>query len=290
VSTHAQTGLHADYVQRFLFENLDIRGRVVSLTGEWMKMVAGRDYPARIVSLLGRTAALVVLMGANQKGARRITLQLQGEGPVTLLVADCTSAMRLRGMARAKGELDPAATDRALLGKGRMALTLEDDATGQTYQSLVPLEGEGLDEIFGHYLAQSEQGEAFILLHADEQSASAILLEKLPGADAKDADGWNRVTRLAATLAPGEAATVSAADLLVRLFHEELLRVYPLHEVVYHCPRDEEKVADMLRSLGRAEVDSILAEQGEVKIVNEMCNHEYRFDAAAVARMFEKIN
>ena len=96
-----------------------------------------------------------------------------------------------------------------------------------------------------------------------------------PGDDLRLVD-WNAYARL--------------ETLLVRLFHEELLRVYPLHAVVYHCPRDEEKVADMLRSLGRAEVESILAEQGEVKIVNEMCNHEYRFDAAAVARMFEKIN
>ncbi len=158
--------------------------------------------------------------------------------------------------------------------------------TGQIYQSLVPLQGDTLSEIFEHYLAQSEQLPSFVRLFADAESVCGLLLEKLPKADERDADGWNRMTQFAATLTLAETRDVQPYDLLTRLFPEELLRVYKLDPVEYYCPYDVDKVKDMLRSLGRAEVDSILAEKGEVLIRNEMCNHEYRFDAAAVAQMF----
>jgi molecular chaperone Hsp33 len=79
---------------------------------------------------------------------------------------------------------------------------------------------------------------------------------------------------------------VQPYDLLTRVFPEELMRVFRLYAVEYHCPYDEGKVKDMLRGLGRREVEAILAEQGEVIIRNEMCNHEYRFDARAIAELF----
>jgi len=274
----------ADYVQRFLFENLDVRGRLVCLSGAWREMAQGRGYPANVAALLGRSTALAVLLGANQKDSSRVTLQLSGSGPVTLLVADCTAGLRIRGMAQFGA--GAAASERALLGDGRLALTLEDAATGRTYQSLVPLEGETLAGIFAHYLAQSEQLPAFLTLHADGHAACGLLLEKLPDADQRDADGWNRVTQLAATLRLEDSLGAQPYDLLTRLFPEELLRVFRIAPVEYHCPRDEEKVRSVLRGLGRAEVDAILAEHGEVVVKNEMCNHEYRFDRVAVERMF----
>jgi len=163
---------------------------------------------------------------------------------------------------------------------------MEDHRSGKFYQSLVPLEGETLETIFEHYLAQSEQLEAFLRLHADEGALCGLLLEKLPGADTRDPDGWNRVKHLAATLSLDETRDAQPYDLLTRLFPEELLRVYRLYGVEYHCPYDEDKVKDMLIGLGRQEVESILAERGEVVIRNEMCNHEYRFDAPAIARLF----
>ncbi len=272
--------MNTDYVQRFLFEDLDVRGRLACLGGAWTKMVEGRGYPAAIESLLGRAAALTVLLGANQKGSRRTTLQVRGSGPVTLLVVDCTPDLRIRGMAQ-YGELRPL-TERELFGDGRLALTLEESASGQVYQSLVPLEGDTLADIFSHYLAQSEQLSSFLVLFADANAACGLLLEKLPGADAKDADGWNRVTQLAATLTLPETVGAQPYDLLTKLFPEELLRVFALDAVEHHCPYDPASVKHMLRSLGRAELDSILAERGEIVVKNEMCNHEYRFDRAAV--------
>ncbi len=278
--------MRTDYVQRFLFETLDIRGRLVCLTQAWHRMLEGRGYPAPIVSLLGHTTALTVLLGANQKSAGRVTLQVQGSGPVRLLVADCTAELQIRGMAQFEAPLAAPATERSLLGDGKLAVTLEDGESGRFYQSLVPLEGESLETIFEHYLTQSEQLPASLRLYADGGAIAGLLLEKLPGADARDPDGWSRVGHLAATLRLDETRDAQPYDLLTKLFPEELMRVFPLHAVEYHCPHDEEKVKNLLRGLGRAEVESILAEHGEVVIRNEMCNHEYRFGAAAARALF----
>jgi molecular chaperone Hsp33 len=275
--------MHTDYVQRFIFENLDIRGRLVCLTGAWRRMTEGRGYPAPIAELLGHSIALTAMLGANQKNTGRITLQAQGSGPVKLLVADCTADLKIRGMAQHEGS-NPA------IGEGRLALTYENLANGQIYQSLVPLEGRTMAEIFENYLQRSEQRISFLRLGASGEGANAavfgLMLEKLPGADAHDPDGWNRVTHLASTLELAETVDAQPYGLLVKLFPEELLRVFRIDPVAYHCPFDVRNVERVLLGLGRAEVESILAEQGEVVIKNEMCNHEYRFDRAAVETLF----
>ena len=275
--------MQTDYVQRFLFENLDVRGRLVCLTSAWRRMTEGRGYPAAVAELLGHSAALAAILAANQKkeGGRsgRVTLQVQGSGPVKLLVADCTADLRLRGMAQHEG-------GSASLGDGRLALTFEDAESGQIYQSLVPLEGGSMAEIFENYLHRSEQRVSFLRLHADLDAVCGLLLEKLPGAEARDPDGWNRVCHLASTLALRETVDAQPYDLLVRLFPEELLRVFRLDPVEYHCPFNVQNVERVLRGLGREECESILAEKGEVVIKNEMCNHEYRFDRAAVETLF----
>jgi len=277
-------GMATDFLQRFVFESLDIRGRFVCLTQAWQHMSAGRNYPPAVLELLGQSAAMATLLGATTKANTRVSLQVRGNGPVPLLVADCTAERQIRGMAQHA----PSAhgTARTLLGDGRIALTVEDLGTGQHYQSLVPITGEHLPEIFGHYLDQSEQLATFLLLQADPLASCGLLLEKLPTAQLRDADGWDRITHLASTLTLAESQSMRPHDLLVRLFPEELLRVFPLETVHYHCPYDIEKVRRMLRSLGRAEVESILAEKGEVLVRDDLCHHEYRFDAAAAAALF----
>jgi molecular chaperone Hsp33 len=275
--------VQTDYVQRFLFEKLDVRGRLVCLTGAWKRMTEGRAYPPRIAELLGQSTALAAMLGANQKDVGRITLQVQGSGPIKLLVADCTPDLKIRGMAHHEGD---AVKENPALGDGRLALTFENVTSGQVYQSLVPLEGDSMAEIFQNYLQRSEQRVSFLRLLADGDAICGLLLEKLPGADARDADGWNRVTQLAATLGLAESVNIQPYDLLVRLFPEELLRVFRIDPVEYHCPFNVENVERVLRGLGRDEVESILAERGEVVIKNEMCNHEYRFDRDAVETLF----
>ena len=278
--------MQTDYVQRFLFENLDIRGRLVCLTGAWQRVNDARGYPAPVAALLGHSIALTAMLAAHQKDAGRITLQVQGSGPVKLLVADCTADLKIRGMASYEGEEAALGDKAALLGGGRLALTFENLDNGQIYQSLVPLEGASMAEIFENYMRRSEQRTSSLGLFADADAVCGLLLEKLPGADAKDADGWNRVAHLARTLTLAESVNVQPYDLLVRLFPEELLRVFKIDPVTYHCPFNVENVERVLRGLGRAECESILAEQGEVVVKNEMCNHEYRFDREAVEALF----
>src|SRR6185437_1677428 len=178
------------------------------LTGAWQRMLDGRDYPQDVASLLGHTTALNVLLGANQKGAGRVTLQVQGTGPVKLLVADCTAELRIRGMAHYQREEIGQESERELLGDGRLSVTLEDVKSGKFYQSLVPLEGRTMEQIFMHYLWQSDQLAAYLRLYADGDAAAGLLLEKLPHADSRDPDGWNRVTHLANTLTLQETRDV----------------------------------------------------------------------------------
>jgi molecular chaperone Hsp33 len=277
-----------NYVQRFIFDQLDIRGRLVVLSDSWRSMLAGRDYPEHIARLLGDTVAVGVLVGAQRKGEHRVTTQVRGNGPVSLLVAECGTGLKIRGMATTSDVANskPDGTLRELLGDGRLVLTVDDAQSGQRYQSLIPLEGETLTEAFEQYFSQSEQIPSFLRLYSSSEALCGLLLEKLPNADARDPDGWNRATILANTLRLEETLTLSASSLLVRLFPEELLRVFPLEHVQYHCPHDRERVKNMLRSLGRSEVESILAEQGEVRINDEMCNQEYLFQAGDITELF----
>lgn len=278
-------------VTRFIFEGLDIRGALVQLSDAWQAMLRERGYPPPVESLLGEMAAVAALIGGNLKTPGRLTFQTQGSGEVSLLVVDCNEQLHLRGMAKCRGTATPSdATPRQLLGDGRLLLSLQHDAATQPYQSTVPLVGEGIAEIFEHYLAQSEQQPARLWLSADSHHAAGLFLQTLPASgaatdSAHDADGWNRVQHLAATLRPGELL-LPAATLLPRLFPEETLRLFAPRPVTYHCPRDEDKVRGMLASLGRAEVASMLAEHGQIVIRDDICNQEYIFGTGIVEELF----
>lgn len=272
-----------DAVRRFLIEGLDIRGAVVRLGPAWREMQARRDYGEPERDLLGELAAVTALIGSNLKQAGRITFQLQGHGPVRMLFVDCDEQLRMRGMARTDDFIS-AAPPAELFGDGQLVLNLQTGAA-QPYQSIVPLEGATLAEIFEHYLAQSEQTPTRLWLAADAQTACGLFLQKLPGADDADPDGWNRMQQLAATVRSEELA-LPAETLLARLFAEETLRLFEPLPVVYHCPRDEEKVLNMLRTLGREEVAEMLAEHDEIVIQDEVCNHEYRFGKDVLAQLF----
>jgi molecular chaperone Hsp33 len=276
----------ADFVQRFLLEDLDIRGAVVRLTSSWRAMQAGRGYPDAIRRLLGEMSAVALLVGANLKQAGRLSFQLQGHGPVSLLLIDCTRDLAFRGVAR-YADLPASASLQALFGDGRLALTLHNELAVQPYQSLVPLHGESIAAVFEHYLAQSEQQPARLWLFADESSATGLFLQKLPGADARDADGWSRAELLAGTVRATELQRLTIAELLLRLFPQDAVRLFDPRPVRYECPRDWDKVRNMLRSLGRSEVDGILAEHGEIVVHDDVCNHEYRFGEDDVAALFD---
>ena len=156
----------------------------------------------------------------------------------------------------------------------------------QPYQSHVPLQGETLTAVFEHYLAQSEQLPTRLWLAANQETAAGLFLQALPGAVARDADGWNRLQILADTLRSEELLELGAIKLIERLFPEEDVRVYDPRPVRYYCPYDPAKIHSMLRGVGRAECEAILAEHGEIRVHDDICNHEYVLDAVAVAALF----
>lgn len=274
-------------VRSFLFEQLDIRGVWVQLDKTWRDMLAGRNYGQATVRLLGEMAAVTAILAANLKQPGRLTFQLSSEGAVKRLVVICNEQMQLRGMAHETAALDAAALHE-LLGEGFLTITLDAPDMRQPYQSQVPLQGESLAAIFEHYLAQSEQQAARLWLVADGQYAAGLFLQALPGAAARDEDGWNRVQILADTLKPDELLHLGSIDLLARLFPEEDVRVYDPRAVIWHCPEDWIKIRAMLRSIGRAECEAILQEVGEVHVHDDVCNRDYRLNAEDVAKLFEE--
>ena len=279
-------------VRRFLFEHLDIRGAVVHLGDAWQQMQAGRDYQPTVAQLLGETAAVTALIAAQLKQPGRLTLQLRGNGPIQLLVMDCNEQLQLRGMARSNPVVLPAPVP-ALLGAdqgGQLMISLDLPTARHPWQSFVPLAGDSIAAIFEHYLEQSEQQPSRLFVTASPGAAACLFLQKMPDADRHDADGWHRITQLAARVKPGELRELDAETMLGRLFHEDMathgVRVFDPAPVTYHCPEDWTKVRDVIRSLGRADAETILREHGEILIRDDICNHSYRFSAEDIAELF----
>ena len=279
-------GIVTDYSRRFTLDNLDIRGQVVRISAAWQSLIHARSYPPYVGSYLGEMACVSVLVGAGLKHPGRVTLQIQGGAAAKLAVVDCTHQLGIRGMASFAASVSASSFAEWVAG-GRVALTVAHDDNGQMYQSIVPVSGISVAECFEHYFDQSEQLPTHLWLAANGDGAGALLLQKLPKADEKDVDGWARVEQLAASVTTAELIGLDAEVLLTRLFHEDDVRLYEPRLVHSACQRNEEKVKIMLRSLGRAELDTTLAELGEIIVKDDMCNEEYRFDHAAVDALFQ---
>ncbi|MCM8596109.1 Hsp33 family molecular chaperone HslO [Accumulibacter sp.] len=274
-----------DCLHRFLLDDLDICGAVVRLGSVWRKMLDDRNYAAPVARLLGELSATTLLLGASLKQAGRLTIQLRGSGPISLLVIDCNERLAIRGMAKC-AEAPPSERIADLLGHGQLLLSLDQPSMREPYQSIVPLGGETLAEVFEHYLRQSDQSPARLFLAASTDAAGGLLLQKLPTADQRDADGWGRVEALATTVRTAELLTLPAEELLLRLFPEEAVRLFPARPIAHNCPEDWAKVRALLRSLGPSEAYAALRETGEVVVRDDLCNREYRFDRAAIDELF----
>ena len=276
-----------NYIQRFLLENLDIRGAVVHLDSVWQQMLKGRNYPQPVIGLVGDISTTTLLLGDNLKQPGRLTVQLKGDGPVSMLVIDCNEELFLRGMAKCEPVIPPQPVP-DLLGHGQLVLTLDMFSMREAYQSIVPLDGNSIAEIFEHYFRQSEQLPSRLFLATSSEAISGILLQKLPTTDEKDPDGWTRAEALAATVQDRAMFNLPATEILSRLFFEETIRVFDAQVVNYGCQEDQTKIYNMLQSLGREEVDAILREQGEIVIHDDICNREYRFDAMTIEAIFSE--
>ncbi|WP_153111284.1 Hsp33 family molecular chaperone HslO [Propionivibrio limicola] len=272
-------------VQRFLFDDLDIRGAVVRLDSVWEKLMSGRNYPEPVIKLLGEMSATTLLLADNLKQPGRLTIQMRGNGPVSLMVIDCNEQLNVRCMAHHAESIAPSSTI-DLLGHGQLLMSLDMPSMREPYQSVVPLEGQTIAEVFEHYLKQSEQLASRFFLAASPSGAAGLFLQKMPLADERDPDGWSRVEALATTVKPEELLELSAENLLTRLFHEETIRLFDVQPVTNDCPPDGERIKSMLLSLGREEVYESLKEHGAIVIRDELSNNEYRFEKAVIDELF----
>ena len=293
-----------DEVRRFIVENRPVRGHWVRLEGAWRELRAHRDYPQPVRELLGQAVAASVLLAATLKFRGQLTLQLQGNGAVSLLVAQCTHDYRLRAVARfddeAVSRLSPdGASDqsgaifRRLVGsEGRFAVTVEADERSMRYQGIVPLSGDSLAGSLEAYFARSEQLPTRVLLAADGECGAGVLVQKLPEDSASDDDAqmrevWEEAERGIERLSAEDLLRRPVEEVLGRGFAEHDMRLFRGAPVQFECRCSHGRVTSLLRALGADEVRDFLREQGAVTVTCEFCHRPYRFEEGDVAALFD---
>jgi molecular chaperone Hsp33 len=284
-----------DEVRRFIVENRPVRGHWVRLEGAWRELRAHRDYPQPVRELLGQAVAASVLLAATLKFRGQLTLQLQGNGAVSLLVAQCTHDYRLRAVARfdeaAVSALSAGDVFRHLVGsEGRIAVTVEADERNTRYQGIVPLSGDSLADSLEAYFARSEQLPTRVLLAADGERGAGVLVQKLPEDAATDEEQmreiWEQAERGIERLSADDLLQCPVEELLGRGFSAHDMRLFRGAPVQFECRCSQGRVTSLLRALGPDEVRDVLREQGSVTVTCEFCHRPYRFDAGDVEALF----
>jgi molecular chaperone Hsp33 len=306
----------SDQLQKFMFSAAPVRGEIVSLRNTWQEVLARRDYPAPVRAVLGEMMAACALLSANLKFNGTLVMQIFGDGPVKMLVVQCSSDLSMRATAKFSGDVSqglPSAVAQTIgddtrfaelvnaSGHGRCVITLDpaDKQPGQQpYQGIVPLNGEdgpleSVAQVLEQYMRHSEQLDTRLWLAADRERAVGMLLQKLPGdggivprAAETDADTWERVCTLGGTLSAQELLEVEPETVFRRLFWQENVQHFEPAVTRFQCSCSREKVGAMLRMLGQDEVDGVILERGHVEIHCEFCNQRYEFDPVDVAQLF----
>ena len=282
-----------------MFESSLVRGELIEISEAWQQVLTRRTYPSAVSAMLGEMMAAAALLSANLKFDGTIIMQIHGDGPVQLLVVECDAALRLRATAKlAEGaSINEQASLQQLVnanGEGRFAITLDpaDKKPGQqAYQGIVALEGESVATVIENYMMRSEQLDTRLWLAADNKVARGLLLQKLPGDGGKttalaDTDIWNRTVTLASTLNTQELLSTDIMTLLQRLYWEETVRVFDPRHPSFFCGCSREKVGNMLKMLGREEIDSALDELGKLDVNCDFCGQDYLFDAVDCRQLF----
>lgn len=275
----------ADQLQRFIFDDADVRGVLVGLDNSYQQTLDRHDYPAPVRRLLGEMLAAVALLSATLKFEGRLSLQASGDGVLSMLMSECTHQNHLRGIARIDGEIE-GETLLELFGHGQLIITIEPDQ-GRRYQGVVPLDQPDLARCLEQYFAHSEQLATRIVLCTDGQHAAGMLLQALPSSNQEQgfAENWNRISHLGATLSDQELLELDNETLLVRLFHEEHVRLYAPSELVFKCNCSKDRCLGALRTLSDAELDEMLDERGSIEMDCQFCNSRYQIDPVEVEQM-----
>jgi len=271
----------SDTLQRFLFENSNVRGIFIHLGNSYQTALSRYDYPPAVGQQLGQALAACALLGSTIKFEGSLIMQIQGSGPINMLVAQSNHQRHLRGLARWQEEELP---DNPF-GDGRLVITIDNQANEERYQGIVGLADGKLNRAIEDYFKQSEQLQTRLWLAADKQNVVGMLLQHLPGQEA-DADIWNRIETLGATITETELLSLPSIEILQRLFHEEDVRLFEAEPVSFRCSCSRDKIVSMIQSLGTDEAHDILTEQGKISVGCDFCNQQYEFDSVDVEEMF----
>jgi len=289
-----------DTLRRFVFERYPFRGQLLHLGPAWAAMMEHHDYPAQVRDCLGEAVAAAALLSSTLKYDGLLSLQLRGTGPMHLMLVECTDGLAMRAVARFREPPDTRDL-RVLSGDGTLTVTIESGGASNRYQGIVPLTGASMSDCLRAYFEHSEQLPTRLWLRADAASASGLLLQRLPvtarpagvtesGAggvsEEEIEDAWRRVQLVADTVTPEELARLEDRELLRRLFAEDDVRMFQSAPVFFRCRCSRERVGNMLRALGRDEVDSVLEEFGLVEVRCEFCSRSYRYDAVDAGALF----
>jgi molecular chaperone Hsp33 len=294
----------SDHLLKLMFEGGGVRAHFIRIEKTWLDVASRHNEAPEVLALLGEMSCASILFSASLKYQGSVILQIHGDGPVRLAVAECNSTLGFRSTVKMSESLEvaPGATWQQLVNQnnlGRFSVVLDPKvAAQQPYQGIVPLHQEGLAQALESYMNKSEQLPTRLWLACDGERAAGLLLQKMPedpviARRAKpdvaihDEDEWERLTALAATITPEEMLKTEPKTLLHQLFWEEKPRLLEEQAVEFFCPCSREKVGRMLRTLGTDEVAEILSEQGHVEVNCDFCNSAYQFDAVDCAELFK---
>ena len=273
-----------DILTRFSFTESPIRGAIVNLHGTWQSLAARDEYPACVSALLGQSAAASALFTSQIKLSGSLALQIQGRGALPLLYAQCTSDGAVRGLARYASDIAPDFAMPDLPEDTTLAITIDQQGS-QRYQGIVPLVGEQLSEAYEAYFARSEQIKTRIWLATSETAAAGLMIQRMPGAP-DEADYWDHISHLAATITDPELLDLGHESILRRLFHQESVQLLETRSLRFECPCSRDRVARVLLALGKQEVLASRQEHGKVEVQCEFCNENYGFDVVDIEALF----
>jgi molecular chaperone Hsp33 len=302
--------LIADNLLRpFQLERSTLRGRVVRLGDLVDRVLTRHDYPEPVGRLLGELFVLAATLAGGLKFNGTFSLQVRSDGPVSLMLADCTNDGAMRGYVRYDdaGVAEASGTDvPALLGHGRLAFTVDQNQLGQAYQGIVELGGPTLTECMQSYFRQSEQLKTGLKIAVDRIAdadgtrwrAGGIMIQRLADEAREDSseeralEDWRRTMLLLGTATAAELVDphLPPERLLLHLFHEEGVRVFTPHGLRFGCRCSRERVETMLRRFPEHELDDMRDDDGDVVVTCQFCNIDFRFDDAQLARLHGRVH
>ncbi|MEH5013671.1 Hsp33 family molecular chaperone HslO [Phytobacter diazotrophicus] len=276
-----------DQLHRYLFENYAVRGELVTVSETWKQILENHSYPQPVKNILGELLVATSLLTATLKFAGDITVQLQGDGPMSLAVINGNNRQQMRGVARVQGDIADDANLKTLVGNGYLVITITPEE-GERYQGVVGLEGDTLAACLEDYFLRSEQLPTRLFIRTGDvegaPAAGGMLLQVLPAQDTQAVD-FEHLATLTETIKAEELLTLPAQDVLWRLYHEEEVTLYDPQDVEFKCTCSRERCAGALKTLPDEEVDSIIAEEGEIDMHCDYCGNHYLFNAMDIAEI-----